>query len=69
MKKIKRIFYRGLNMWMFVFIKIDFVDDVCINTDVRASFDGKWALVVMNNSFKMSFLNYFMSLKEIENIP
>lgn len=56
-------------MWMFVFIKIDFVDDVCINTDVRASFDGKWALVVMNNSFKMSFFNYFMSLKEIENIP
>lgn len=51
------------------FIKIDFVDDVCINNDVRASFDGKWALVVMNNSFKMSFFNYFMSLKEIENIP
>lgn len=68
MKKIKMIFYRGLNVWMFMFIKIDFMDDVCIKTDDRANFDGKWSVAVMNNSFKMPFLNYFMSLKEIKII-
>lgn len=52
-KKIKMIFSRRLNMWMFVLINIDFEDDVCIKIDVRANFDEKWVIAVMNNSFKM----------------